>query len=321
MTINYTPLLSLAEPVTGTQSGTWGDDVNQGLTNYLDIAVAGTQTISGSQTAVTLTKTTGSAAASNIAQVGAASTGTAQYAVIRCNGNPVSLLTITAPASSKTYVVINATSTNQPVKIVGAGPTTGVTVPSGKTYMVVWNGSDFITTSLTPVNLATDVTGILPIANGGTGLSSFTANGVVYASSTSALATSSALQFNGANLTVSGDFTVNGNKLVMGSGAIQEHQTSVTASNIDLVTGNCFTKTISGATTFTVSNVPPSGTVASFILDITNGGSATVNWWSGVKWPYGTAPSLTVSGRDSLGFYTYDGGTTWTGLLLGKDIK
>ena len=47
MTINYTTLLGLAEPVTGTESGTWGDDVNKGITDYLDIAVAGTQTISG----------------------------------------------------------------------------------------------------------------------------------------------------------------------------------------------------------------------------------------------------------------------------------
>ena len=169
MTINYTSLLSLAEPVTGTQSGTWGDDVNQGLTDYLDIAVAGTQTISGSQTAVTLTKTTGSAAANNIAQVGSAgTTGTAQYAVIRCNGNPASLLTITAPATSKTYVVINATSTNQAVKLVGPGPTTGVTVPSGKSFLIAWNGSDFAFIGTTTVNLATDVTGVLPFANGGT---------------------------------------------------------------------------------------------------------------------------------------------------------
>ena len=45
MTINYTTLLGLAEPVTGTESGTWGDDVNKGITDYLDIAVAGTQTV------------------------------------------------------------------------------------------------------------------------------------------------------------------------------------------------------------------------------------------------------------------------------------
>ena len=42
--------------------------------------------------------------------------------------------------------------------------------------------------------------GVLSTANGGTGLSSFTANGVVYASSTSALATGSALTFDGTNL-------------------------------------------------------------------------------------------------------------------------
>jgi hypothetical protein len=41
----------------------------------------------------------------------------------------------------------------------------------------------------------------LPTANGGTGLTSFTANGVVYASSTSALATGSALTFDGTTTT------------------------------------------------------------------------------------------------------------------------
>lgn len=101
----------------------------------------------------------------------------------------------------------------------------------------------------------------------------------------------------------------------------KEVKVAVSASDIDLSTANYFTKTISGTTTFTVSNVPSTGTAVSFILDLTNGGSATVNWWSGVKWAGGTAPTLTTSGRDSLGFYTYDGGSTWTGLVLGKDIK
>lgn len=144
MTINYTTLLSLAEPTTGTQSGTWGDDVNRGITDYLDIAIAGTQTISGSQTAVTLNLTSGGSGANNIAQVGAGSSGTAQYAIINCTGNPASALTITAPASSRVYVVLNATSTSQSVQIVGAGPTAGVTVVSGEEAVVAWNGSDYI---------------------------------------------------------------------------------------------------------------------------------------------------------------------------------
>jgi hypothetical protein len=46
------------------------------------------------------------------------------------------------------------------------------------------------------LSLTTGVTGVLPTANGGTNLSSFTANGVIYASSTSALAQSANLSYN-----------------------------------------------------------------------------------------------------------------------------
>jgi hypothetical protein len=49
------------------------------------------------------------------------------------------------------------------------------------------------------IGLTTHVSGTLPTANGGTNLTSFTANGVLYASSTSALATGSALTFDGTN--------------------------------------------------------------------------------------------------------------------------
>jgi hypothetical protein len=52
------------------------------------------------------------------------------------------------------------------------------------------------------INLSNGVTGTLPTANGGTNLTSFTANGVVYASSASALTTGSSLVFDGANLGV-----------------------------------------------------------------------------------------------------------------------
>ena len=120
-----------------------------------------------------------------------------------------------------------------------------------------------------------------------------------------------------------GDVTLTGtqtltNKTITG---LKETKVAVPINNIDLSLGNLYTKTISGATTLTVSNVPPTGTLVTFILDLTNGGSATVSWWTGVKWPGGTIPTLTTSGRDVLGFFTYNGGTTWTGLILGKDVK
>ena len=105
---------------------------------------------------------------------------------------------------------------------------------------------------------------------------------------------------------------------------LKETKVAVSAAEINLATGNWFTKTISTTTAFTVTNVPSSGTAVSFILDLTNGGSATVSWSTGftsVKYAGGSAPTLTASGRDVLGFFTHDGGSTWTCLLLVKDVK
>ena len=75
---------------------------------------------------------------------------------------------------------------------------TSLTLPTSGTLQTT-TGS---LASNTGLPLTTGVTGTLPVANGGTNLTSFTANGVVYASSTSALATGSALTFDGTNLGV-----------------------------------------------------------------------------------------------------------------------
>ena len=97
-------------------------------------------------------------------------------------------------------------------------------------------------------------------------------------------------------------------------------------STIDLSVGSFFAKEITSTTSFTVTGVPVAGASASFVLDITNGGAYAVTWWRGtgdtaMKWAGGTAPTLTASGRDVLGFFTHDGGVTWTGLVLGKDVR
>ena len=103
--------------------------------------------------------------------------------------------------------------------------------------------------------------------------------------------------------------------------AIRETKVAMATNNIDLATGNLFTKTITTATTLTISNALAAGNVNSFVLELTNGGSAVITWFSGVKWAGGTAPTLTTSGKDILGFYSHDGGTTWNILGINKDVK
>jgi hypothetical protein len=77
MTVNYTTNLGLGQPVTGTESGTWGEDVNNAVTSYLDIAIAGTLSLTSASFtagALTIANTFGTSSATNIS-----STTTAQH--------------------------------------------------------------------------------------------------------------------------------------------------------------------------------------------------------------------------------------------------
>lgn len=192
MTTAYSTNLGLALPVEGELSGTWGDTVNNGITQYSDISIAGTLTLNGDG-AVTLTKTNGSAAGTNIGST------TAQYAVLKITGTTTTKV-ITAPSSSKTYTVINASGYGVTIKASGH---TGVTVAAGKQAYVAFDGTDYVlvagsaadgvtsvdvsggTTGLTtsggPVTSAGTITldGTLAPTHGGTGLASVGTDGQV----------------------------------------------------------------------------------------------------------------------------------------------
>lgn len=132
MTTAATSLLGLALPVSGELSGVWGDTVNTSITALLDSAVAGTTTLSADAD-VTLTTTTLAA-------------NQAREAIILWTAAGTLTRYITAPAQSKTYVVLNKSST-QSIVLRGVGPTTGVTVLAGKQAMVAWDGADFVEVS------------------------------------------------------------------------------------------------------------------------------------------------------------------------------
>jgi len=219
MTTGATGQLGLALPVQGELSGTWGDTVNNGITQYTNIAIAATLTLTNDG-AVTLANTTGDASASNITStLTGAGTVTAQFAIVRVTGTLTVAKVVTAPSYSKTYTVVNA-ATGGIVTFKAAGQT-GVSIAVGESAFVYYNGTDYVkvsstvatgvtsftagTTGLTPNTATTGavtLAGTLATTNGGTNLTSFTSGGVVYASSSSALATGSALVFDGTNLGV-----------------------------------------------------------------------------------------------------------------------
>lgn len=103
-------------------------------------------------------------------------------------------------------------------------------------------------------------------------------------------------------------------------GAYIQTVETVAALDIDLSTGNYFTKTINANSTFTFSNPPASGTVGSFTLELTHT-SGTVTWPASVKWPADTAPTLTPGKTHIFVFITDDNGARYRGAALADYVN
>jgi hypothetical protein len=186
-----TTLLGLVTPTQGTLSGTWGDTVNYGITDYLDIAIAGTLSFAGDG-AITLANTTGSSSGNAITST------TAQYMVIRITGTQTVTKVITGPSYSKLYMVDHAGATSA-VTFKAAGQT-GVSVAVGEKCFVYYNGTDYVkvatstgTGSVTTVGFTG---GIVTVANPTTTPAltvAGTSGGVPYFTSSSTWASSGAL--------------------------------------------------------------------------------------------------------------------------------
>ena len=212
MTVNYTTNLALGQPVTGTESGTWGDDVNNAVTSYLDIAIAGGLAITVTTADVTLTITQGTSVATNIGST------TAQYAILNVSGAMTAARNLIVPSSSRQYVINNACTGGFLLTVKGSA-TTGVTLVNGEKAHVFWNGTDYSKLSNTPGGAGT----FSSITN--TGLTS----GRVVFSTTGGLETDSA------NLLYSGtDLTVYGLTVGRGAGAVAGN----TAVGVSALAGN-----------------------------------------------------------------------------------
>ena len=194
---------------------------------------------------------------------------------------------IPAAGSSTDYVVRTYS---------GDGTTTGFTVTSG----------------VTVANVLVTLNGVLQ-----TPTADYTVSGTTLTFGT-APASGDAIQIREMAVALTADATATlTNKTVTG---LKETKAAVSSNTVDLATGNYFTWAPLGTVQLDMSNVPASGTTASVVLEITDGGTATVSWMTGTTWAAGTAPTLTATGLDILGFYTTDGGTTWRGLVLAQAV-
>jgi len=148
----------------GEQSGQWGTTTNANIGTAIEQAIVGMATLdSGDFT-------------SNVCTLSLTNTNAAQDARALClniaAGAVSAAGTINVPAIQKPYIVINGSSFAVTVKVSGQ---TGVAVPAGTRTVVYNNGTD-VGAQVNWLNSLTLGTA-LPVASGGTGLTSTPANG------------------------------------------------------------------------------------------------------------------------------------------------
>ena len=102
---------------------------------------------------------------------------------------------------------------------------------------------------------------------------------------------------------------------------------STTVINLDLSKSNYFyTDPLNKNPTFKpVNYLTSSGTVTSFVLEVTRGGLYTVEWWDKLQWEYGTPPILSENHTTVLGFYGIRKNEldeySWRGIVISHEIS
>ena len=324
-----TALIGLTLPATGTLSGQWGDTVNNAISQIIDVAVAGTQTVTV-DTDIDLAVTTGTYASTGL------TANSSQYAVLLCTGARTAARNINTPKQSKTYVVINDTSGGFAITVRGGptSPTTGVSVAAGTRAMLAWNGSDFVrvegTGTVTSVaatvpsifsvsgspitssgTLAMSYSGTaLPVANGGTGATSLTANNVILGNGTSAVQVVAP----GTNGNV---LTSNGTTWASSAAATQTYPGAGIANSTGSAWGTSYTTSGSG-TVVALNNTPTltNPTVTNYVETPYTANSSTAIT---IALTNGTVQIITLTGNATITMPTAVSGKSFI-MFLRQDV-
>jgi hypothetical protein len=158
---------------TGEQVGTWGSTTNTNLGTAIEEAIVGSADVAFSSADVTITLTNSNASQS-ARHVRLNLTGT--------SGGTRNLILGSGCQIDKPYIINNGLADAVTVKNTTG---TGIAVPAGKTMWVFNNGTNVVdvTNHMTSLTLGS----ALPVASGGTGAMTLTANNVLLGNGTSAV--------------------------------------------------------------------------------------------------------------------------------------
>jgi hypothetical protein len=175
MASTYSPSLRIELIGAGDQAGTWNTTTNSNLGTIIESAIAGYVAVSVTSANQAFTALDGAADQARNAVIALTTTTGANFAVY-------------APPQEKTYVIYNTTAFTATIyNSTVLGNTTaagaGINVPAGKKLLVFSDGTNFYTIE------SANLTGVLAVVNGGTGVTTSTGTGNTVLSASPTLVT------------------------------------------------------------------------------------------------------------------------------------